>query len=111
MEYRAKRLDRFLIHEQIVEKLGSVQPCIVNNYTSDHQPIILTWHHGDTRFGMPFKFNRVWLEDPKFEELVRAHWKRDRNVGPSPMKDILNRLQALKPVIKRWERKKKALQR
>lgn len=92
-----------------MEILGSMQSCIVNNYTSDHHPIILTWCRGDTRFGIPFKFNRVWVEDPNFEALIRAHWKWERVANLSPMADILKRLRALKEVVKVWERRKKSL--
>jgi len=39
--YVTKRLDRYLLHEQVVERLRNVQSEVVNNYISDHKPIIL----------------------------------------------------------------------
>lgn len=57
--YVAKSLDQFLLYEQIVERLGFVHSDIVNNYISNHRPIILHWRHGDLRYGMPLKFNWV----------------------------------------------------
>jgi len=101
----AKSVDHFLLHEQMVEKIGNFQSCIVNKYISDHRPITLTWRRKDTRFFFPFKYNKVWLEDPEFEDLVCAHYSkdRDRTIGISPMEDIIYRLRALKEMVKRWE--------
>lgn len=52
-----KRLDRFLLQEQVVERLGVVQSNIVDNFISNHRPIILGWCCGDIRVWMPFKIN------------------------------------------------------
>lgn len=41
MAYVAKRLDRFLLHEKVVERLGNVHAEVINNYISDHRSITL----------------------------------------------------------------------
>eukprot|EP00253_Pinus_taeda_P005909 PITA_05909 len=109
--YVAKRLDRFLLHEQLVEKLRLVQSNIVNNYISDHRPIMPTWCCGDLRYGMPFKFNQVWLEDLEFEVLVWDNWSRGRIGIISPMVHIQEKIRGLKVVVKSWERRKNAQQK
>lgn len=78
----------------------------MNNFISDHRPIILKWTHGDLGHGIPFKFNRVWLEDPKFGALVRDVWYMDKERDISPMVNILEKLRALKVEVKTWERRK-----
>lgn len=39
----AKRLDRFLLREHLIEILGTIQSGIINNFISYHRPIILQW--------------------------------------------------------------------
>lgn len=56
-KYIAKRLDRFLVQENMIEKIGDVRYFIVENYVSNHRLITLLWRNSDTSFGFPFKFN------------------------------------------------------
>lgn len=39
--YISKTLDKFLIHDMLIERLGLVSSEIISNYISDHCPIIL----------------------------------------------------------------------
>lgn len=41
MAYVAKRLDRFVLHESLVEHLGNVDVGVINIHLSNHQPITL----------------------------------------------------------------------
>lgn len=66
----AKRLDRFIFQENMIEKMGDVRSFIIENYVSDHRPITLIWHNTIKRFGFPFKLNRIWLEDLNFDSLI-----------------------------------------
>ena len=70
----AKRLDRCLVHEGILEILRDIRSSTINSTISDHFPIYLFWRASSTGRGMPFKFNRIWMEDPTFSELVREVW-------------------------------------
>lgn len=69
--YVAKRLDHFLSHEKLIERLGDFCTEIISNFTSDHRPISLQWRNTGIRKGLPFKVNRSWLEDLEFNELVQ----------------------------------------
>lgn len=72
--YVAKRLDRFLMHEHLIAHFRDVHMEIISNFLSDHRPITLVWKKSMMRLGMPFKFNKKWLDDPKFNTLVRDTW-------------------------------------
>lgn len=52
--YKAKHLDGFLIHEDLVDRLGSVQFGIMSNFILDHRPIFLFWQQGG---GSPFWYS------------------------------------------------------
>lgn len=79
--YVAKRLDRFLMHEQLVARLGDLQMEIIRNFLSGHRPITLLWKRSMVHLGMPFKFNRTWLDAPQFNTLVRDTWHYDGDIG------------------------------
>lgn len=48
------------------------------------------------RLGMPFKFNRIWLEDADFNSLIRDFWTQYRDADNPPMQAIYEKLLALK---------------
>lgn len=70
--YIAKRIDRFIIHASIIEKLGMSVSSIGNDFTSDHRPIFLEWRGKDFRFDYSFKFNRTHLEDHQQDSFRRS---------------------------------------
>jgi len=104
MEYFAKRLDRFLLHEQIMECLGEVHARVISNFLSDHRPITLQWRRANFRHGMPFKFNETWLDDQDFNALVHSLWTCDSDQGPSLMVHILDKLDILPEEVKTWQK-------
>lgn len=68
--YIAQRLDRFILQENMIEKMGNVRYFIVENYVSYHCPITLLWCSFNTRFGLPFNLNRILLDDSNFDSLI-----------------------------------------
>lgn len=59
--------------------------------------------------GMPFKFNWVWLEDPKFNTLVKDFGSQFSAKEAYPMGEIIEKLHVLKLVVKKMGEKKKKL--
>ena len=77
MDFIGKVLDRGMFHEGIIEKLGNTRVRGVVDTLSEHMIIILSWRVELECRGVPFKFNRTWLDDPEYNQLVMEFWKRD----------------------------------
>eukprot|EP00253_Pinus_taeda_P006521 PITA_06521 len=85
-KYIAKRLDTFLVHEDMIEKMGDVRSLIVENYVSDHCLITLLWNSFDARnteegtFSSESFINRPWLlktEVKQWERKKQEEWRKD----------------------------------
>lgn len=102
--YIAKRIDHFIFHASIIDKMGMPISSIGNAFTSDHKPIFLSWREKGFRLGYPFKFNRIWLEDPAFNEIISNSWKdlsmRDLSF---PFMTFREKLAVLRKVAKEWQ--------
>jgi hypothetical protein len=70
----AKRLDRFLIKDILLENPLQMKQWIGYGGISDHCPIFLEIRKGSNKPPSPFKFNRTWLTDDSFTKLVRENW-------------------------------------
>lgn len=58
----------------------------------------------DHRWGYPFKFNRVWLEDEHFNKLIRENWlSYSPNDSPWHSKSFLDHLSCLRLCVKIWQ--------
>jgi hypothetical protein len=71
----AKRLDRFLIKDTLLEKSFQLKQWIGHGGISDHYPIFLELRTGLDKPPSPFKFNRTWLSDETFLKLVKENWQ------------------------------------
>lgn len=80
---------------------------IICCHISDHYPITLHWHQDDFHGSFPFKFNRIWLEDPTYSDLVKEIWCREENRYPSHMRSFIEKLWILRQATKKWEINKK----
>lgn len=69
-EHFGKILDSFFVHENIVEFLGNMKSWVEGTYLLYHLLIALKWRRENAQLGIPFKFNRVWLEDEDFNMMV-----------------------------------------
>lgn len=75
---------------------------------SDHLPIVLQIDFGEEWIMYPFKFNKIWLEEPDFNGLVINKWATlSQLMGSFPMATLVSKLKALKFDVIRWERAKK----
>jgi hypothetical protein len=63
-DYIAKRLDRFLLSENLVSSGIRYRSWVCNVKISDHMPVILHLEQEKEFVNYPFKFNYVWLEEP-----------------------------------------------
>lgn len=72
--YIAKRLDRFILHDSLIDEMGMLFSSIENVFISDHKSIMLGWREKGFRKGYSFKFNRSCLEDPKFNDMIIKSW-------------------------------------
>eukprot|EP00253_Pinus_taeda_P020761 PITA_20761 len=70
----AKRIDHFLIKASVIEKWGMPFSSIANEYSSDHRPIVLEWRELQYRREYYFKFNRIFLEDKSFNDVITNKW-------------------------------------
>jgi len=105
--YIAKRIDQFIVHVNIIDKMGMPYSSIENVYISDHRPISLSWKEKGFRNGYPFKFNRLCLEDPDFNEVISKTWKdlSAKNTIP-PFMTFRDKLSSMRKVVKEWQHKK-----
>jgi hypothetical protein len=100
LDYIAKRLDRFLISEELLMSGIRYRSWVCNTKISDHMPVILHVENDIRKVSYPFKFNSVWLEDPYFVELVRTNWNGLLgNEILSPMDSLAKKLKKLKSLV------------
>lgn len=72
--YIAKRIDRFLLHISILDKMGMPCSFVENILVSDHRLVLLSWPGKQFRKGYSFKFDRILLQDPAFNEHIINAW-------------------------------------
>jgi hypothetical protein len=79
-DYIAKRLDIFLISEDLALSGIRYRTWLSHLNISDHLPVILHLEQVQEKVNYPFKFNSIWLEDPELVNFVRnnglAYWER-----------------------------------
>ena len=106
-EHIGKRLHRFLVHENLVEILGNMKSCVHRTYISDHLSILLKWRMENIHWGIPFKFNRVWLEDKDYNDLVTSTWvKTGQTMEDSGMLTLTHKINIIKSRSRTWEIRK-----
>ena len=72
--YVAKRLDRFLIADSLLETTDRIRQWVGGFGDSDHNSIILEIAHGGENPSTPFKFNGDWLKQLDFVNLIKDLW-------------------------------------
>ena len=70
----AKRIDRFLVAEQLVDRFFLVRQWVGSGGLSDHFPIFFEIKKGPYNPPIPLKFNKSWLQDESFRNLFLSHW-------------------------------------
>lgn len=104
----AKRIDRFLIHENLYSGLDYCCSWVENVHISNHMPIMLKMGVNGDRTSYPFKYCPIWSNDRSFIHLVKQHWD---NFSVSFQGSSLHRLpsffRSLKAVVSPWILRKK----
>lgn len=94
------RLDRFLASTDWLDFYPEVQQLLLTNPALNHCPILVD--SGWERWGLaPFRFEKMWLEEEHFPDLVSDWWKEIRVEGWVGFTLALN-LKNLKKRIKEW---------
>lgn len=70
----AKRLDRFLVTDPLLETANWIRQWVGNFGDSDHNLILLQIAKGGEKPPSPFKFNKDWLKQSDFVELIIELW-------------------------------------
>ena len=103
------KVDRALVKDDLLDIWGVPRSKILVSEISDHMPIVLSWKSTVMNKGIPYKFNRVWLEDVDYVKLVFSTWKEEVGFGGLGLMECFHhKLHNLKQVSKKWEVKKKA---
>ena len=104
----AKRIDHFLIAEQLVDRFFLVRQWVDSGGLSDHSPIFFEIKKGPNNPPSHLKFNKIWLQDESFKNLVLSHW--NPTVGENVRSTALqfaDNIKRLKVLIKDWAAKKR----
>ena len=73
-DFISKRLDRALVKVDWMARLGNMRSFIQVADILDHMPVVLSWCMECKHKGIPFKFNRVWLQDEEYNLFVHQLW-------------------------------------
>lgn len=101
IEYISKRLDRFMIKDQLVSGLTDLQYSVYPSFILDHLPILLSWTGDKGRKAYPFKFNHTWLLHKDFIDIIHKVWN-GQYPFLNPMDLLCNKLQCLKRKVRKW---------
>eukprot|EP00253_Pinus_taeda_P010711 PITA_10711 len=71
----AKRLDQFLISEDLMRGIPMIRQWVGEGGNSDHFPILLEIKKPPPKPASPFKFNAAWLQEESFNTLFRDTWR------------------------------------
>jgi len=99
----AKRIDRFLVAEQLVDRFFQVKQWVGSGGRSDHFPIFLELQKGPINPPSSLKFNKVWLQDESFKNLMVDNWTPfDRRLDGTAAFQFADNIKKLKRLIKDW---------
>jgi len=104
----AKRIDRFLVAEQLVDRFFQVRQWVGSGGISDHFPIFFEIQKGPSNPPSPLKFNKGWLQDESFKDLLIENWSLfNRESVRSAAFQFADNIKKLKRLIKDWSIAKK----
>ena len=104
----AKRIDRFLIAEQLVDRSFLVRQWVGSGGHSDHFPIFFEIKKAPINPPSSLKFNKTWLQDESFKTLFLTHWipivgENDRSAALQ----FADNIKRIKVWIKDWSTEKR----
>lgn len=99
----ARRLDRFLIKEVLLNRLPRIRQWVGTAGISDHRPIFLEMANTNQNIRSPFKFNTSWLKYPSYIQLVTNFWQTNPILeGEGHTEGFIRKLSELKRISKIW---------
>eukprot|EP00253_Pinus_taeda_P023181 PITA_23181 len=103
-----RRLDHFLIHEDLIRHIPLYRQWVGTGGSSDHLPIFLQITGPTKKPCAPFKFFAGHLKDPDFINMVTEYWSAQPPLRDQRMAvDFCLRLNELKTLTKDWAKRKK----
>jgi hypothetical protein len=96
------KLDRFLISESLMMEGIAMELDILNYSGSDHWPLQLRLDIPTTPGKKPFRFEKLWLDHPDFQENIQAWWRKATVPSGSKMYKFQQKLKNLKQTLKIW---------
>jgi hypothetical protein len=97
----SKRLDRFLVVEDLIEGVSRYKLWVDFPYFLDHTHVLLRLDRLTLPTTYPFKFNASWLQEEEVRSLVNEVWKDlVLSVERDAQQRFVNKLKVLKTHIK-----------
>lgn len=107
----ARRLDRFLTKEDLVNRGACIRQWVSSGGLSDHRPIYLELQDGADKPKALLKFNSTWLRDMEYIKLVTDFWKANPPGSSGNLsQDFTHNMKELKVLSKAWAMKKKEVE-
>eukprot|EP00253_Pinus_taeda_P019430 PITA_19430 len=107
----AKRLDRFLINEELAAKIPMFRQWIEEGGLSNHFPIFLEISSPPPKPPAPFKFNSSWIQEESFINLFKKSWKHPEANAPEDKGFLfMENLKRLKKATISWAKARKEAQ-
>eukprot|EP00253_Pinus_taeda_P006943 PITA_06943 len=107
----AKRLDRFLLCEDLTSRIPMFRKWVGEGGNSDHFPIFLELAKPPLKPAAPFKFNAYLLQEDSYDKLFRETW---RSPGRSSLEDrcflFMENLKRHKKATVEWAKTRKQKQ-
>nr|POE70078.1 udp-glucuronate 4-epimerase 3 [Quercus suber] len=98
-------MDRALANEGWMRMFANAKVAHISSIESDHCMLCLQWGCGTRqrmRQGKMFRFEAIWLRDPRCPEVVNEAW--ERGLSLSSDFPIQNCLQACRESLQRWNK-------
>eukprot|EP00253_Pinus_taeda_P016512 PITA_16512 len=104
----ARRLDRFLVKEKVLDLGLQIRHWVRTRGISDHLPIYLEIVGGREKPKGPFKFCSVWIKDDSYKKMISDFWRAN---PPGRREDssrrFIQNLIALSKMSKLWAHNKR----
>eukprot|EP00253_Pinus_taeda_P023384 PITA_23384 len=108
----AKRLDRFLLSEDLTASIPMFRQWVGEGGNSDHFPICLELSKLPRKPAAPFKFNATWLQEESYEKLFKETWTHpDGSSQEGKGLQFMENLKKLKKATIEWAKSRRKRQK